>query len=67
MTIKALRYSHHCGQTASGLRGVANLATEMEQKAVIAVEARIKHANEERARERLAEQQRAKWTHLTGF
>ena len=67
MTIKALRYSHVCGQTADGSRDIGMLATGMEQKAVIALGARIKRASEEHAKERLAEQQRAKWAHLTGF
>ena len=67
MTIKALRYSHVCGQTADGSRTIASLATEMQQKAVIAVDARIKRASEEHAKERLVERQRAKWAHLTGF
>ena len=67
MTIKSLRYSHVCAPTASGSCNIANLATEMEQQAVIAVGARIKQASEEQARERMVEQQRAKWAHLTGF
>ena len=67
MTIKSLRYSHVCGGTTGDSCGIANLATEMEQKAVIALGARIKQASEEQASERLVEQQRARWVHLTGF
>ena len=67
MTIKSLRYSHVCGGATGDSCGIANLATEMEQKAVIAVGARIKQTSEEHAKERLVEQQRAKWAHLTGF
>ena len=67
MTIKSLRYSHVCARATGDSRDVGDLATDMEQKAVIAVGARVKQASEERARERLVEQQRARWAHLTGF
>ena len=67
MTIKSLRYSHVCEQTANGSRDIANLAMGMEQTTVIDFGARIHNASDEHARERIMEQQRAKWTHLTGF
>ena len=67
MTIKSLRYSHVCGQTASGARDISILAMEMKQHVAIVVNARIQKAIEEHVKERLVEQQRAKWAHLTGF
>ena len=67
MTIKSLRYSHVCGGTTGDSCGIANLATDMEQKAVIALGARIKQASDEQVREHLVERQRAKWAHLIGF
>ncbi len=53
MTIKSLRYSHVCGQTADGSRDISKLAMEMEQNAVIAIVARVKKASDEHAKERL--------------